>query len=223
MNSNENAYEKRYQSGYGVIYPEGYVIRLYESILKYELNFTSGKMLDFGCGNGTHMNYFEQKGFDVFGLDISNNALLNATKLYPNLNNKLKKINKSQSLSEIYKNEKFDFIFSNQTLYYMERDEIKRYLEEMNKLLNLNGLVYFTMMGKEHYLYQYSTAIPGKSMRKVNQTERVSHDTEITFINDKNDLLDLFSLFEPYFVGSYDISMREGSRFHYAFLGRKTN
>ena len=36
INSNENAYEKRYQSGYGVIYPEGYVIRLYESILKYE-------------------------------------------------------------------------------------------------------------------------------------------------------------------------------------------
>ena len=105
----------------------------------------------------------------------------------------------------------------------MERDEIKRYLKEMNKLLNLNGLVYFTMMGKEHYLYQYSTAIPNKSIRKVSQTERVSHDTEITFINDKNDLLDLFALFEPYFVGSYDISMREGSRFHYAFLGRKTN
>ena len=42
-------------------------------------------------------------------------------------------------------------------------------------------------------------------MRKVSQTERVSNDTEITFINYKNDLQVLFPLFEPYFVGSYDI------------------
>ena len=55
----------------------------------------------------------------------------------------------------------------------------------------------------------------------VSQTNRVSHETQITFVNDQSDLLDLFSLFEPYFVGSYDITMREGSRFHYAYLGRK--
>ena len=63
----------------------------------------------------------------------------------------------------------------------------------MNKLLNSNGLVYFTMMGKKHYLYKYSTAVPDKSMRIVSQTNRVSHETQITFVNDQSDLLDYFS------------------------------
>ena len=54
----KNKYE---QKGYGVEYPDGHVIRFYERILKYKLNKTSGILLDFGCGNGTHAKYFKDK------------------------------------------------------------------------------------------------------------------------------------------------------------------
>lgn len=38
---------------------DGHVIRFYERILKYKLSKTSGKLLDFGCGNGVHSKYFK--------------------------------------------------------------------------------------------------------------------------------------------------------------------
>ncbi|WP_236633120.1 methyltransferase domain-containing protein [Campylobacter armoricus] len=70
MISSLKAYDKKYQQGYGVVYPDGHIIRFYERILKYKLNKTSGNMLDFGCGNGTHCAYFKSKGFKPFGIDI---------------------------------------------------------------------------------------------------------------------------------------------------------
>lgn len=75
VNNSLRAYQGKYESGYGVIYPEGHIIRFYERFLKYEKKISQGKILDFGCGNGTHMKYFKDKGFEVFGVDIVPEAI----------------------------------------------------------------------------------------------------------------------------------------------------
>lgn len=73
-----NTYQEKYNQGYGVIYPEGHVIRFYERFLKHERKMNGGKILDFGCGSGTHMKYFLDKGFEVFGVDIVDGAVKQA-------------------------------------------------------------------------------------------------------------------------------------------------
>lgn len=70
-----DTYKCKYKSGYGVVYPEGHIIRFYERIVKYELGMSGGSMLDFGCGNGTHLCYFMSKGFKVIGIDIVEEAV----------------------------------------------------------------------------------------------------------------------------------------------------
>jgi 2-polyprenyl-3-methyl-5-hydroxy-6-metoxy-1,4-benzoquinol methylase len=46
------AYDGKYERGYGLNYPDGHIIRINEHVLKYELGVTGGKILDFGCGVG---------------------------------------------------------------------------------------------------------------------------------------------------------------------------
>ena len=67
--------KKKYAEGYGVKYPDGHIIRFYERVLKTEFGMTSGKMLDFGCGNGVHSFYMHDKGFDTYGCDVSAKAI----------------------------------------------------------------------------------------------------------------------------------------------------
>lgn len=60
MDNSLSAYTQKYdKEDYGLQYPDGHVIRFYERILKYKLSKTSGKLLDFGCGNGVHSKYFK--------------------------------------------------------------------------------------------------------------------------------------------------------------------
>ena len=75
LNVTAQTYKSKYESGYGVLYPEGHIIRFYERILKYKMGMDSGNLLDFGCGNGTHCCYLMTKGFNAFGVDIIEEAI----------------------------------------------------------------------------------------------------------------------------------------------------
>ncbi|EAH8029016.1 class I SAM-dependent methyltransferase, partial [Campylobacter jejuni] len=70
QNSLETYTMKYNENGYGLLFPDGHVVRFYERILKYKLNKINGNLLDFGCGNGVHSAYFQSKGFKTFGIDI---------------------------------------------------------------------------------------------------------------------------------------------------------
>ena len=80
-NNSLEAYKEKYEDGYGVRYPEGHIIRFYERFLKYEKKISGGKVLDFGCGNGTHMKYLKDRGFEVYGLDIIPEAIVEVNQL----------------------------------------------------------------------------------------------------------------------------------------------
>lgn len=71
MTNSTQAYTDKYdKQGYGLSFPDGHIVRFYERILKYKLNFKGKTMLDFGCGNGVHSKYFQSKGYKPFGIDI---------------------------------------------------------------------------------------------------------------------------------------------------------
>lgn len=55
-----------------------YLFRDFKDMPKLEqkaLQITRGKVLDVGCGAGSHALYLQKKGFDVTGIDISANAI----------------------------------------------------------------------------------------------------------------------------------------------------
>lgn len=71
MQNSQQTYADKYdKNGYGLLYPDGHIVRFYERILKYKMAKKPGNFLDFGCGNGVHSAYFQSKGYEVFGIDI---------------------------------------------------------------------------------------------------------------------------------------------------------
>ena len=55
-----------------------YLFRDFKDMPKLEqkaLQLAKGKVLDVGCGAGSHALYLQEKGFDVTAIDISENAI----------------------------------------------------------------------------------------------------------------------------------------------------
>ena len=55
-----------------------YLFRSFKEMPKLEqkaLNLAKGKVLDVGCGAGSHALYLQQKGLNVLAIDISANAI----------------------------------------------------------------------------------------------------------------------------------------------------
>jgi SAM-dependent methyltransferase len=115
-----------------------YLFRSYKEMPKLEkmaLQLSKGKVLDVGCGAGSHSLYLQEKGFEVTSIDISENAI-KACQLRGLKNAKV------QNILEI-ENEKFDTILllMNGTGIFRTLAETSNYLQKLKSLLAPNGQI----------------------------------------------------------------------------------
>lgn len=115
-----------------------YLFRTYQEMPKIEkkaLKLAKGKILDVGCGAGSHSLYLQQKGFEVTAIDISPNAI-KACQL------RGLKDARVQHLLEL-KNEQFDTILllMNGTGIFGTLAETSKYLQKLKSLLTPNGQI----------------------------------------------------------------------------------
>ena len=115
-----------------------YLFRSFNEMPKLEkkaLQLAKGKILDVGCGAGSHALYLQEKGFDVTAIDISVNAI-KACELRG-----LKNV-RVQNILDL-ENEKFDTILllMNGTGIFGTLSETSKYLQKLKSLLNPNGQI----------------------------------------------------------------------------------
>ncbi|MGV3697317.1 class I SAM-dependent methyltransferase [Flavobacterium sp.] len=115
-----------------------YLFRSFSDMPKLEkkaLQLCKGKILDVGCGAGSHALYLQEKGFDVTAIDISANAI-KACKLRGLKNAKV------QNVLDL-NGGKFDTILllMNGTGIFGTLAETSKYLQKLKSLLNPDGQV----------------------------------------------------------------------------------
>jgi SAM-dependent methyltransferase len=115
-----------------------YLFRNYNQMPKIEkkaLQLSKGKILDVGCGAGSHSLYLQEKGFDVTAIDISENAI--RTCQLRDLKN-----SKVQNILDLEK-EKFDTILllMNGTGIFERLSQTTKYLQKLKSLLTDNGQI----------------------------------------------------------------------------------
>ena len=124
-------------------------------------------------------------------------------KRFPELKEKFKIHNASNSILNLFPGIKFNVILSNQVLYYLDDDNLENMLTEIDELLAEEGYVFLTMMGKSNSYYQ--DAIPinreNQALREVSLKGRVNEKNIINFINNEDHLKFKFKQFEPVFCG----------------------
>lgn len=115
-----------------------YLFRSFNEMPKIEqkaLQLSKGKILDVGCGAGSHSLYLQEKGFEVSSIDISESAI-QACQLRGLKNARV------QNLLDIH-HEKFDTILllMNGTGIFGTLAQTSLYLQKLKNLLHPNGQI----------------------------------------------------------------------------------
>jgi SAM-dependent methyltransferase len=197
------------------------VFRFYGRILKHD-GPTSGRLLDFGCGQGSAVAFFHAKGYDAYGVDVSDVDLVAARDRFPALADRFERINPKPSRDDRWFGGDFDVITAIQSLYYLGEHDLHERLRSLHAQLRTGGVFYATMIGTASWYYELSEPAE-QGMRRVTLRGRLSGSQVCLFTGSEEQLMERFSMFEPLHVGFYSERFRsdEGPGFHYAFVGRR--
>lgn len=210
-------YDHAYGHGYGISHPESHVVRLYHQRLK-TLGFdVPRRVLDYGCGNGTHARFFRSLGHQVVGMDTSRVAIDIAKGLDQDHGDDYM-VAPSGDFAGI-EDQSLDFFFSNQVLYYIDPRDWNEFQQSLVRILKPGGLVYGSFISKKNHLFSVSR--PSGDGRHVYESEGEGC-TYLRYLGSKDEMKNLFPGFDVLMAGDYDCDVGLGSIHHYQILGRKS-
>ncbi|MCR9181671.1 MAG: class I SAM-dependent methyltransferase [Flavobacteriaceae bacterium] len=119
------------------VLPLPYFFRDYEEMPQIEqraLDLAKGKVLDVGCGAGSHALYLQEKGLEVIAIDVSKGAIEVC---------KLRGVNDAKMLRLLNITEKFDtvLLLMNGTGIFQNLEKAPHYLNHLKNLLNPGGQI----------------------------------------------------------------------------------
>jgi len=224
LQSNDEYWEK----GYPAENVESFVFRPYGRILKYEFGLDGSKgerLLDFGCGQGAALRFFKSRGFDVYGVDISEADINKCKNDMPDINKHFCVVDPRPKTDDSFFGGDFDVVVAIQALYYFSDEDMEIRMKSLYDMMKPGGIIYASMIGPGHYLYDHSTEWQN-GLRKVEvDLPRIKvQDYYINFTHSEEQLIERFRWWEKKHVGFYDARFREdeGASFHYTFVGKKT-
>lgn len=219
--------DRYYKKGYDAENVESWVFRTYGRVLKAQFSMDGSKherMLDFGCGQGAAVRFFDSKGFDAYGVDISERDIARAGEIMPHIKDHFAVIAPKPKADDMFFGGDFDFVMSIQTVYLLNNDDMRTRLESLHAMMKPGGLIYVSMVGPGHHYYNHSTEAENGMRRVSFKTQRIAvEDFYLNFTYSEEELLSRFPMFTKIHVGYYDLKYREdeGGSFHYTFLGQK--
>ncbi len=162
----------------------------------------NAKILDSACGTGRHSIILAEKGYEVFGFDLSKNLLSLARQSSTNLKLKLKFFN--ADLRNVCLNLKFDAIFNLFTSfgYFESDDENFRFFENAYQMLNDGGYFIFDYLNKNFLVDN----IKSESIRNIGnitiiekrtiRNSRVIKNIIIDSVNGKKEFFESVKLYD---------------------------
>jgi SAM-dependent methyltransferase len=102
------------------------------------------KILDLGCGTGRHLLFFGKQGFDMYGFDSSPKAISLAEEWLEKENINASLIEHKMEDRFPYENKFFGAVISIQVIHHNLVVDIKKTINEIERVLKSKGLIYLT-------------------------------------------------------------------------------
>lgn len=124
---------------YAKLYAENTFSKLWQFLLNHFISLLpkNAKILDAGCGCGRDTLYLTEEGFDVMGIDMSEELLKEAQARAKDC-----KFKKMDFLNMEFPSGSFDGIWCSAGITSIPRDKIPKAIEEFNKVLKTKGILY---------------------------------------------------------------------------------
>lgn len=155
---NATAWTEVYQrTSFGNRYPTDGLVSLYYHFIKPELpnQAQPAKVLDFGCSHGANALFFSEQGFDVYGIDISKDAIDYCVQKQGFEKRRFMACNileDSLSVRELYGT--FDLIIASECLYYFSQADFDKLLLKFYECMKEDAVIYANMHTWNHPLYR---------------------------------------------------------------------
>lgn len=190
----------------GMWYPNEGVVRFTARYLKrrvgvevYDIKREIRRVLDVGCGNGRHIIFFAEQGFNVYGIDISEEAIKIA-KVWLSKKNLTAELLVSDIESLPFVDDYFDVIISFGVLDHITFSKAKSSLDEIKRVLAPDGYVYITLRSTEDAEF-------GRGKKVDHNTFVLEEGYEKELIQHYFDLEEIKELFEGLKI--FDIELHE--------------
>lgn len=204
---------------------ESFIFRFYGRILKFDYGIDGSnheRLLDFGCGQGGALSYFDKLGFDCFGVDIASNDIAAARRCMPHIADQLIVIDPKPDEHNIFFEGGMDIVISIQTLDFLSNTDFDKAIKSIYNSMKPGAKIYASMNGYSMYYRNHGEYVGDGLWHIKFKTNRVDYDLFCNFVKDKEEMKEKFSLFKPIYLDYYDSSFREeGSEFRYTFFGIK--
>ena len=176
--------------------------------LRKYIKLLNGKeVLDLGVGKGYNSVLLSNFGFNVTGVDISNESLKYIEENFDCSN--LTLINKDVREFEIEKN-KYDLILSSNVLHFMPKEDFLKIIKKIKENLKEDGLIYISVFSKED---------PSSKLNK-----HFKENTCISYFS-KEEILDIFSDFTTILISDeYSLDLVHGNPHYHGmikYVGKK--
>lgn len=217
-----------WQKGYEAPHVESFIFRTYGRILKPDFGISGEnqeKVLDFGCGEGANLTFFKSKGFQVYGVDISQTDIERCKQKMPDDAENFKVITSKPDIFQKFPGAPYDLVIAIQSLYYLSQTDLDICLENLYLQMKPGAIIYASMMGTRSHYFQH--ALPtenGLYEVRFPENHRLQvKDYYMQFVESEIQLQTIFKRFKRVHIGYYDACLREdeGSEFHFTFLGQK--
>lgn len=121
------------------LYGRNMVLEELEALLK---TYPAGsKILDIGCGTAHLTNWIREKGYNVYGLEPSQQMYAHAKSNFPDID-----ISQGISSDLPYEDNFFDLIVSFEVMRYLDRKENEETYKEMFRVLKNGGSFFLTQV-----------------------------------------------------------------------------
>lgn len=224
--SNSKAWAKVYETtNFGNRYPTDGLVSLYYHFIKerqYGLAFPV-KVLDFACSHGANARFFRDMGFEVYGIDISEEAIEYCVKEQGFDYEKFiacDVLAEDVSLEELFG--KFDLIIASECLYYFSNQDLQRLLGKFYACMNEGAILYANMHTWNHQLYRnYQNTRPNEEgLIEVRASGTAALPLWVKIVADKEEMRKLFGCFQEIATVCSVLELEsENETLH--FIGRK--